>query len=512
MQSASETGRSRQETTVDDRTFFGHPRGLGLLFGVEMWERFSFYGMRALLVLYLVNALHWDPRNASLLYGAYMGSVYLTPLLGGWLADRFIGTRRSLVIGGVTIAVGHFLLAFGPPPTSAPPPPAAMLMFYLGLGCVVAGTGFFKPNVSTMVGQLYHADDPRRDSGFTIFYMGINVGAATAPFICGWLGERVGWHFGFGAAGVGMLLGVLMYVIARDRLLPGIGMPPGGSIRDKRGYDAANGAGGRPVALRAAAGGLAGGAVALMAARGALTVTNTLGVLMAAAFGAAACVAFLGTHGAERDRVTALLTIVLFAIFFWLAFEQAGSSLTIFADRHTDRTIGSFTFPASWFQIVQPTLIIILAPLFASLWIALASRGREPSTSMKMVIGLAAVGAGFLFLVAAGAPADRGFLVSPLWLVAAYTLHTVGELCLSPVGLSYVTKVAPSRFASLLMGMWFLSLAAANYLGGFLASKIDQVSSLSRFFMIPVATSLTAAVVLWVLVPRLKRMTSGTSA
>jgi proton-dependent oligopeptide transporter, POT family len=503
---------------MNDRRFVGHPRGLGLLFLVEMWERFSYYGMRALLVLYLVNALRWDSGRASLLYGAYTGSVYLTPLLGGWLADRFIGTRRSLVIGGVLIALGHFMLAFGPAavaPGLPSPANARMLPFYVGLLLVVFGTGFFKPNVSTMVGQLYAAGDERRDAGFTIFYMGINTGAFIAPFICGWLGERVGWDYGFGAAGVGMLLGLALFIYYRDRYMPGVGLVPA------RSSDAPVAAAARALAqperadrtgnslVHASLGAAVGLVLALFGAHWHVDIANALGILMAAATGAALSAAFFGTRGDERRRMMALIIVVTFGAFFWLAFEQAGSSLTLFADRNTNRALGSFLVPASWFQSIQPLSIILLAPVMAWVWRALSARRREPSTSLKMVAGLALVGAGFLFLVVAAGPADRGILVSPLWLVAAYVLHSVGELCLSPVGLSYVTKVAPARFASLMMGVWFLSIAAANYLGGFLASMMHQVPSLTRFFMIPVATSFGAAIVMLALVPLLKRLTAS---
>jgi len=510
---------------MDDRRFLGHPRGLGLLFIVEMWERFSYYGMRALLVLYLVNALRWDSARASLLYGAYTGSVYLTPLLGGWLADRLLGTRRSLVIGGLVIALGHFLLAFGPSPVAvdaASPGNAAMMPFYIGLICVVIGTGFFKPNVSTMVGQLYRAGDDRRDAGFTIFYMGINTGAFIAPFICGWLGERVGWDYGFGAAGVGMLLGLVIYLSYRDRIMPGIGLPPAESSEH------AARAADEPVAraaeslarphradhspnstVHATLGAVIGGALALFGTHWHVDLANVLGILMAAAAGAVFAVGVFGTRGDERRRMIALFIVVTFGMFFWLAFEQAGSSLTLFADKNTDRALGSFVVPASWFQSIQPLAIILLAPVMAWLWRALGRRHREPSTSLKMVAGLALVGAGFLFLVVAGGPADRGVLVSPMFLVSAYLLHTLGELCLSPVGLSYVTKVAPARFGSLMMGVWFLSIAAANYLGGFLASMMHEVPSLRSFFTIPVATSFGAAIVMLALVPLLKKLTSS---
>jgi POT family proton-dependent oligopeptide transporter len=509
---------------MDDRRFLGHPRGLGLLFLVEMWERFSYYGMRALLVLYLVNAMRWDPARASLLYGAYTGSVYLTPVFGGWLADRILGTRRSLVVGGLVIALGHFMMAFGPSPVAAgaaSPGMAAMLPFYIGLVCVVIGTGFFKPNVSTMVGQLYNPGDERRDAGFTIFYMGINTGAFIAPFICGWLGERVGWEYGFGAAGVGMLIGLMIYLYYREKIIPGIGLPPGAHAHAARAVDAPVARGAEALAhpqaadrtpngtIHAAVGAVIGAVLALFGTQWHVELSNVLGILMAAAAGAVIAVGLLGTRGDERRRMIALFIVVTFGMFFWLAFEQAGSSLTLFADKNTNRLLGSFLVPASWFQSIQPLAIILLAPVMAWLWRALARRHREPSTSLKMVAGLALVGAGFLFLVVAGGPADRGVLVSPMFLVSAYLLHTVGELCLSPVGLSYVTKVAPARFGSLMMGVWFLATAAANYLGGFLASMMHEVPSLSKFFMIPVATSFGAAILMLLLVPVLKRLTSS---
>jgi POT family proton-dependent oligopeptide transporter len=329
-----------------------------------------------------------------------------------------------------------------------------------------------------------------------------------------------------------MLLGLVLYLYARDRYLPGIGLPPGagGAPEEAAPSDVAppTGArvGGQPVApqaadepqpvggtlVRAAVGAVVGGGLALAGAGGTPTLSGWLGVLMAASVGASFSVALFGSRGEQRRRVLAILIVVVFAVFFWLAFEQAGSSMTLFGDRYTDRRIGSFTFPTGWFQVVQPAFIISLAPVAAAIWLRLARSGREPSTALKMVLGLAFVGAGFLFLVIAGRSADAGILVSPFWLVGAYFLHSVGELCLSPVGLSYVTKVAPARFVSLLMGVWFIALAAANYLGGFLASKMGEVGSQTRFFMIPVATSFGAAVLMLALVPWIKRLTRSVKA
>jgi POT family proton-dependent oligopeptide transporter len=401
-----------------------------------------------------------------------------------------------------------------------------MRPIYVGLVLMVFGSGILMAEVATMVGQLYREGDNRRDAGFTVFYMGINLGAALAPIACSYLGEKIGWHYGFGAAGVGMLLGLGLYLYSRNRYLPGIGLAPGaasgaataapasparnpGDIAQDA-ADAQPGPGGTLV--RALVGAAVAGGLALAASGGSPTLSGWLGVLMAASVGASVAVAIFGSRGEQRRRVLAIVIIVLFAVFFWLAFEQAGSSMTLFADRYTDRTIGTFSFPTGWFQVVQPFFIITLAPVAAAIWLALARSGREPSTALKMVLGLVLVGAGFLFLVVAGRSADRGVLVSPFWLVGAYFLHSVGELCLSPVGLSYVTKVAPTRFVSLLMGVWFIALAAANYLGGYLASKMGEVGSQSEFFTIPVVTSFGAALLMLLLVPWIKRLTRSVKA
>jgi len=480
---------------LDDTALMGHPRGLGLLFVVEMWERFSYYGMRALLVLYLVNYLKWSDGDASRLYGTYTALVYLTPLVGGYLADRFIGTRRSLVVGAIIIAAGHFTLAL-----------QSMTSFYIGLALIIVGTGFFKPNVSTMVGQIYREGDTRRDAGFTIFYMGINLGAFLAPLICGYLGQKVGWHYGFMAAGVGMVLGLITYLWGRDKYLPGIGLT-------KKQDDANASARGAAALVNEPVNvipGIVGAAIGLVLAF--LLHGGWLGYLFCIIIGGAVGTTVFGTEGEERKRVLAIFIVAFFVVFFWMAYEQAGSSMNLFADRHTNLSIGSFSFPSSWFQAVNPLFILIFAPLFASLWVRLGRRGKEPSTALKMVIGLALLGTGFLFMVAGGKIADTGVKVSALWLTMAYAFSTWGELSLSPVGLSYVTKVAPVRFASLLMGVWFLANAAANKLGGFLASQTENIPSLAKFYMIPVATSFGAAFLLLLLVPMLKRLTKSVKA
>ncbi len=437
-----------------------HPKGLFLLFGVEMWERFSYYGMRALLVLYLVDKTHggmgWSKEDSQKLYGWYGFLVYLLPVGGGYLADRLIGTHRSMLIGACIIAAGHFCLAI-----------PGQTTFFLGLGLIILGTGFFKANVSTMVGQLYRQDDPRRDDGFTIFYMGINLGALIGPLVCGGLAAspRFGWHWGFGAAGVGMVIGLVMYLVLKSRYLPGIGLPPAPST-SATGERIA-----RPPAAK------------------------------------------LTAH--ERQHVLALFVVFAFIIFFWAAFEQAGSSMNLFAAEHTKLAYDAFTIPAAWFQSVNPAVILIFAPLFAAMWIALAKRGRDPSTPAKMAGGLVLVGLGFLLLVAGARLSDAGALVSPGWLLGAYTLHTFGELCLSPIGLSLVSRLAPPRHTSVFMGLWFVATAVAEWVAGHLAAATDKVArgdafhlfgGQADFFFIFVVSSLVAAVALAALTPWLRKL------
>ena len=516
---------SARPAVFQDRSLLGHPRGLGLLFIVEMWERFSYYGMRALLILYLTDALKWPDGEASRLYGTYNALVYLTPLIGGYIADRFIGTRTSLVVGGIVIALGHFSLAFAPESieigSAAAKDLSIMWPFYFGLLCIIIGTGFFKPNVSTMVGQIYGEGDVRRDAGFTIFYMGINTGAFLGPLVTGYLAEspRFGWHWGFGAAGVGMVLGLITYLWFRNRYLPGIGFVQAHvpTTADESGVHAP--------AINPVHGiiGAAVGAV-LAALSGGTWLAYAFGIVIGASVG----VSLLGTHGEERKRVIALFIVVFFVVFFWMAFEQAGSSMNLFADRFTDRTLGAFEIPAAWFQSVNAGFIILFAPIFAWFWVRLGRMQREPSTPLKMAVGLVLLGLGFLFLVvgargpdacvadvgreAARAEAAPCALASPMWLVMAYLLHTWGELMLSPVGLSYVTKVAPIRFGSLLMGAWFLANSAAHELGGILAAMTETIATQSEFFMIPVYTSVGAGILMLVLVPLLKRLTRSVKA
>jgi len=502
---------------LDDTALFGHPRGLGLLFITEMWERFSYYGMRAILILYLTQALHWNTARAANLYGTYTMLVFLTPLIGGYLADRIIGTRRSLVIGGLVIAAGHFCLAV-----------PSMTMFYTGLTLIIIGTGFFKPNVSTMVGQIYADGDSRRDAGFTIFYVGINTGAFLGGLVCGYLADQTrfgdsGWHWGFGAAGVGMVLGLIVYVALRDKYLPGIGVRAAKQIP---GVAAPIIAKDSKVAMHALIGVVTGVAISVL-----LGGFDALNAFISATIGAALAVTILGSHGEERKHVIAIFIVAFFVVVFWACYEQAGSSMNLFAANNTNLQVGSFHIPSAWSQNVNPAVIMLFAPVFAWIWMKLHKIGREPSTAAKMVIGLALLGFGFVFMVVGGQRADNGVLVSPLWLVAAFTFHTWGELCLSPVGLSYVTKVAPVRFASLLMGVWFLAQAAAEKIagtiaeltpipgqaaaaprGGFLGMLQHTALTNHGFYAIFLVMALTASVLMIFFVPLLKRLTSTASA
>jgi POT family proton-dependent oligopeptide transporter len=479
-----------------DRALFGHPRGLGLLFAAEMWERFSYYGMRALLVLYLVNAQHWTTEKAANLYGTYTLFVYLTPLIGGYLADRYIGTRRSLVLGAIIISIGHFTLAF-----------TGETAFYVGLSLIIIGTGFFKSNAATQVGQIYSEGDTRRDAGFTIYYMGINLGGFLGPLICGYLAQNpaYGWHYGFAAAGVGMVLGLITYLWGREKYLPGIGLPARTAMTAKPGEVIPDS---NP--MHGVIGAVLGGAIGFFSGGG-----SFIGLGVGALIGASLSITLLGTNGEERKRVVAIFIVAFFIVFFWAAYEQAGSSMNLFADRNTDLTLGGLAsqpIPSSWFQSVNSAYILLFAPIFAAMWGVLGRTGWEPSTAMKMVIGLFLLGIGFVFLVLGAKGADQGLKVSWIWLVAAYGFHSFGELCLSPIGLAYVSKISPTRFSALLMGVWYLSNATANKLAGSVAALVDKIPTLTQFYTIFVVSSFTAAFLMLLSVPLLKRLTATVKA
>jgi POT family proton-dependent oligopeptide transporter len=454
-----------------------HPRGLRVLFLTEMWERFSFYGLAALLPIYLTEAaatggLEWSTEQAGLLLAWYGGLVYFTPIIGGYIADRWLGTSRSLIVGGLIIAAGHFTLAVESLPTLA-----------IGLILVIIGTGFFKSNVSTMVGQLYQQGDQRRDAGFTIFYMGINLGGTLAPIVCGLLRTLLGWNWGFAAAGVGMLLGLAQYLHGRPRHLAGIGAPPAGS-RDLRpltigaAFLALLGIAGLALGLYDGFASL-GRAWSAFAAHAALVTLVSIGAAVAVV--SAVGIFIWRQEPEDRGPVAAIFLMAFFVTTFWTGFFQSSTSVAFFANRHVDRGLpewlrwsagGQETFPAEWFQSVNPFLILALAPVFASLWLRLARRRNEPRPAAKMGLGLVLLGLGFLFMVGAASSMDGG-MAAPWWLVAMFFVVTCGELCVSPVGLSLVSRLAPARFASMLMGVWFLAIFAGGFLAGMFSRTLD---------------------------------------
>jgi len=487
---------------TQDTRFFGHPRGLAVLFFTEMWERFSYYGMRALLILYLTAAavdggLGFDAVAAGSIYALYTSGVYLFGLPGGWVADHLLGQRRSVLAGGVLIAAGHFSMAL--------PTPVA---FFVGLGLVVVGTGLLKPNISVIVGQLYEQNDDRRDAGFSLFYMGINIGALLGPLVCSFLGEKVDWHLGFAASGVGMVLGLVVYLVG-GRTLGEAGMRPSrpdspeAAAALKRqvwlGFAAV-------VVVSAVGYGLVSAGIVQTTAE---SLSNVFGILLLGlTIGLFAWLFLVGDWTpVERGRLWAIVALFIASAIFWGAYEQAGSSLNLFAERGTDRVVESVgEFPAGWFQQVPAFWVIVLAPTFAWLWIRMGS--RQPSSPAKFAIGLVFVGLGFVVMVAASMAAAGGVRVSPLWLVVTYFLHVVGEMCVSPVGLSTVSKLAPERASSLMMGVWFLATAVGNYLGG-RAAGFYETLALPTLFGIVAGTTIVAGVVLALLVPRIRTLMGG---
>jgi POT family proton-dependent oligopeptide transporter len=489
---------AKRSSLEQQREFFGHPRGLATLFLTELWERFSYYGMRALLILYMTAAtarggLGFDVSKAGALYGLYTAMVYLLSLPGGWIADRFLGQRRAVLYGGVLIALGNSCLAMPP-----------LALFYVGLTISALGTGLLKPNVSVMVGQLYSAGDRRRDAGFSIFYMGINLGAFLAPLVCGYAGQRVNWHLGFAVAAAGMVLGLVQYVLG-GKHLGAAGLRPA-ILPDAAAADR------QRTWLRRGLWGTAGlvAALVVLDAGGVVEITvqrlsNALGVMLLVAVAAFFVWAFAGRGWTpqEKKRLAAVVVLFTASALFWCMFEQAGSTLNLFAERSTDKRVVGFEFPASWLQSLNALFIIALAPVFAWLWLRLGE--REPSSPAKFSFGLLSAGLGFAVLALGASRAVDGSLVSPLWLVVVYFLHTVGELCLSPVGLSAMTKLAPARISSLLMGVWFLSLSAGNYLGGRIASMYEALP-LPTLFALIAAFGIGAAGVLALLVGPTKRL------
>jgi POT family proton-dependent oligopeptide transporter len=478
-----------------DRSFFGHPRGLSTLFFTEMWERFSYYGMRAILILFMTatvahGGLGFPTSKAGSVYGLYTAMVYLVTLPGGWIADRIIGQRRAVLWGGIVIAFGHFSMAIPKIET-----------FYLGLMLIVIGTGLLKPNISTMVGALYTAEDHRRDAGFSIFYMGINIGALLSPLVCGYLGENINWHYGFSAAGVGMTLGLIQYVWG-GKYLGSAGIGAAGTEHDFQLF--------RRVAIGSAA------AVLLVAGAWYIGKFSLSAEAISDVFGAMLGIVIVVFFGwlltskdyspLERRRFWAILVLFLAASLFWSAYEQAGSTLSLFAERNTNlHTWDAWPwglFRASYYQSFNSVFIVILAPMFAWLWVRLGT--REPSSTAKFSWGLLFVGLGFAILI----PVAGSTHVSPWWLTLSYLLQTIGELCISPVGLSAMTKLAPAQAVGMMMGVWFMADSVGNFIGGRIASVYESFP-LPLLFGLVAVFCLVLAVVLLFLIRPMKHLSEG---
>jgi proton-dependent oligopeptide transporter, POT family len=445
------------DQTYDSKTFLGHPRGLFVLFFAEMWERFSFYGMRAILIFYLLQHWLFAEDRAYAIYGAYAALVYISPIVGGYLADRYIGQRKAVQFGAILLTIGHGLMAFEGTGGQDDP---TLNIFWLALAFIIMGVGFLKASISVMVGQLYAQGDPRRDPAFTIFYMGINLGAALGSLLTGYLGMTYGWAYGFGAAGIGMLLGLIVFIWGRPWLMGrGEAADPALLRRPVMGV---------PLEYMVYAGGVAGVVVVWFLIQYQAVVGWLLG-----ASGAVVLAYFLWEAATRfdrvaRDRIFAAIFLMALQPLFWALFEQAGSSLNVYTDRNVDREMLGWEVPAAMFQSINAIYIILLGPVFAWLWLWLARRRMEPSTPAKFGLALIQVGLGFFVLVW-GAMASPG-LTPVIFIFLIYLLHTTGELCLSPVGLSAMTKLAPSRLVGLVMGAWFLSSAAGNFIGGQIAA------------------------------------------
>jgi POT family proton-dependent oligopeptide transporter len=480
----------------------GHPRGLYTLFFTEMWERFSYYGMRALLVLFMVDAVQkggmgLDDKLAYAIYGLYTAAVYLMSLPGGWLADRLWGAQRAVWYGGIIIALGHFTLAL--PWTQT---------FYLGLIFVIVGSGTLKPNMSGLVADLYPEGGSRRDAGFTIFYMGVNLGAFIGPLVCGWLAKEMGWHWGFGAAGVGMVLGLIQFKLSRHLL---------GTAGVQRGNDKPLHLGEKIILFGGTGAGLL---VLVLGLSGTIRLNPVLLaqgmayviLVIAVAFFVYAFL-FCGLTKDENKRVVVILVLFLASALFWAGFEQAGSSFNVFADRYTLRSLSwlNYEVPAAWFQALGPIFIITFAPVFAWLWVWLARRQLDPSIPVKFAFGLLLLGAGFVVMVGAAKVVADGHQAWPTWLIMTYLIHTFGELCLSPVGLSSVTKLAPRKLVGQMMGIWFLATSLGNLLAGLLAGefKADALQQWPMLYLKIVILPAVAGVLLIVFSRPIKRLMIG---
>ena len=500
----------------------GHPKGLYVLFATEFWERFSYYGMRAIFVLFMTDKLLFDKAYASNIYGSYTGLVYLTPLIGGYMADRYWGNRKSIFVGGSLMALGQFLLftcaSFQQGSDMAP------ILLWTGLGFLIFGNGFFKPNISTMVGQLYpESANSKKDSAYTIFYMGINAGAFLAPLVCGYLGEKVDFKWGFLAAGIGMLISMVIFYFTKDKYVVSytgepLGVKPNKLKDSPVSETGKSGFSGRQVIVLI---------LCIVAAWSLMHLVLGVDIWGSAIYGMTLCLPFAiltdrSLTKTEKDRLWVIVIIMLFVIFFWMCFEQAGASLTFFANEQTDRHVFGWEMPASYFQSFNAGFIVMLAPIFAVLWGKLAKRGIEPPAPLKQSMGLGLLALGFLF-IAFGTTGDPLVKVSIWWLTGLYFLHTVGELFLSPIGLSMVNKLAPGRFTSLMMGIWFMAIATGNKLAGTMSALYPDpkatgprpvflgitIDNLHTYFMLFVGFAGVASVILFLLSFKLRKMMHG---
>lgn len=507
-----------------------HPKGLYLIFFTGMWERFSYYGMRALFVLYMTKALFFDKALSSQIYGSYTGLVYLTPLIGGYIADKYWGNRRSIVIGGLLMALGQLLMFFSGMYYRQVEPATWLMMG--GLAFLIFGNGFFKPNISSMVGQLYPPGDKRLDSAFTIFYMGVNVGAFIAPLACGFVGDTgnpADFRWGFLLAAIGMLISVVLFLALKNKLIvtekgTPVGLKP---AKQTTAHDAGN----------LAAPGFTKKHLFVWAGIGTLILIAfyfLLGRDLIGAFVFALTIAAPGLvitdpslTKIERQRIWVIFIVAFFVIFFWAAFEQAGASLTYFAEEQTNRELLGTVIPTSYFQSVNAVAIVIFAPVFVWVWGWLGKRKMEPSSPYKQSIGLFLLAIGYLVIAFGVKDIEPGTKVSMMWLISLYTIHTFGELALSPIGLSMVNKLSPVKFASLLMGVWYLSMASSNIFAGTLSALYPEpvepgsglthvkyfigfeIASLYDFFMLFVVLAGVASVILFFLSRKLVKMMNG---
>ncbi len=457
----------------------GQPKALVSLFFTEMWERFSYYGMRALLVLYLVQSENFTEFEALKVYAIYTGLVYVTPIFGGYFADRFLGYNKAIIIGGFIMILGHFLMAF---PN----------FLYLAMGLLIIGNGFFKPNISTLLGNFYSKTDPKRDAGFSFFYVGINLGAFMSPLIIGYVGETIDWHLGFSLAAAGMCLGLIQYLYHQNKIIQADKSNQTKKLKSRDWFEIAF------ISLSSIP------FVYLCIEINYFFKQYWAEILLGLIFLLIIKLSYNKNNqrlsSEELKRIIYISTLSIFVIFFWMGFEQAGGSLTIFANNNVDRRVGEYLIPVTFFQSINPLIIIFLGPVIANFWLKVDSAPNHFSTPQKMSLGLLFLGLGFLILVLIKDQSNISFT----WLILVYFLHTVGELCLSPIGLSMVSKVSPKKIASLLMGLWFLSAAAANYFAGRLPEMVKQFEG--DLFLFLTFSSIISAIILFLIAPFLEKL------